>query len=159
MILLLGMKKRKNKNKQLLRLAGKFEPFEFGYLLKIEKQALKQMQKYFQTADISVNDEKIARQLKWAIKLLNIADETESAWKCSGDLFIDNNGVVGRNPNYKSWITTYVNTHNWKRFIPNHNNLKEPDWTNVHMQDHLRQEKAWYIYNRLRYLYGFRWWN
>lgn len=153
------MKRRKNKNKQLLRLAGEFYPFDFGYSLKIEKQMLKQMQEYFQTADISVDDEKIARQLKWAIKLLNIADETDSAWRVSGELFIAEDNSIKRNPDCRDWLTTYINTKNWRRFITFPDKLHIPDWSNIHMQDHLRQMKAWYIYNKLRYLYLQSWWN
>lgn len=152
-------KKRKNKNKQLLRLSGKFKPWDFGYMLEMEKQMLKQMQEYHSNSNITVDNPEIARQIKWAIKLLNIADETDSAWRSSGPLFKDNNGVVGRNPEYKSWLTTYVNTKNWKRFITFPDELHIPDWSNIHMQDHLRQMKAWYLYNRLRYLHCFWWWD
>ena len=150
------MKKRKNKNKQLLRLAEKFNPWDFGYMLEMEKQMLRQMQEYHSFSNITINNPEIARQLKWAIKLLNIADETDSAWKSSGPLFKDNNGVVGRNPKYKCWLTTYINTKNWRRFI---NFSDKPDWNNIHLQDHLRRMKAWYLYNRLRYLHGFWWWD
>lgn len=153
------MKRRKNKNKQLLRLSGKFKPWDFGYMLEIEKQMLKQMQEYHSNSNITVDNSEIARQIKWAIKLLNIADETDSAWRSSGSLFEDNNGVVGRNPKYKTWLTTYINTKNWKRFITFSDKLHEPDWNNIHLQDHLRQMKAWYLYNRLRYLHCFWWWD
>lgn len=153
------MKRRKNKNKQLLRLAEKFNPWDFCYMLEIEKQILKQMQEYHSISNITIDNPEIARQLKWAIKLLNIADETDSAWKNSGSLFKDNNGVVGRNPKYKCWLTTYINTKNWRRFINFPDKSYKPDWDNIHMQDHLRQMKAWYLYNRLRYLHGFWWWD
>ena len=153
------MKKRKNKNKQLLRLAEKFHPWDFGYMLEIEKQMLKQMQEYHSFSNITIDNPEIARQLKWAIKLLNIADETDSAWKSSGPLFKDNNGVVGRNPKYKCWLTTYINTKNWRRFINFSEKSYKSDWDNIHLQDHLRRMKAWYLYNRLRYLHGFWWWD
>lgn len=153
------MKKGKNKNKQLLRLAEKFKPWDFGYMLKAEKQMLKQMQEYHSNSNITVDNPEIARQIKWAIKLLNIADETNSAWKCSGSIFKNNNGMVEKNPEFKSWLTTYINTKNWKRFITFPDKLYKPNWNNIHMQDHLRQMKAWYLYNRLRYLQGLQWWD
>ena len=153
------MKKRKNKNKQLLRLAEKFKPWDFGYMLEIEKQMLRQMQEYHSFSNITIDNPEIARQLKWAIKLLNIADETDSTWKSSGPLFKDNNGVVGRNPKYKCWLTTYINTKNWRRFINFSDKSYKSDWDNIHLQDHLRRMKAWYLYNRLRYLHGFWWWD
>ena len=141
------MKKRKNKNKQLLRLAEKFKPWDFGYMLEMEKQMLRQMQEYHSFSNITIDNPEIARQLKWAIKLLNIADETDSAWKSSGPLFKDNNGVVGRNPKYKCWLTTYINTKNWRRFINFSDKSYKSDWDNIHLQDHLRRMKAWYLYN------------
>lgn len=153
------MKRRKNKNKQLLRLAGEYQPWDFGYMLRIEKQMLKQMQEYHKQAHIIEDSPIIVRQIKWALKLLNIADGTESAWHCSSDgLYIKNNGIVGRNPNYKSWITANVNIRNWKRFWKIPNNQK-PDLTNPLTQDYLRQLKAWYIYNKLRMYYLQTWWD
>lgn len=149
------MKKGKNKNKKLLKLASKFQPWDWGYMIMLEKQTLKQMQEYHKTAEIIVDSPKIARQIKWALKLLDIADETTSAWHCSGDLYVDNNGCVGRNPNYKTWIDTYVNTKNWKRFWPLY---KAPNFETPHNQDYLRQQKAWYIYNKIRFYYLQTWW-
>lgn len=150
------MKKRKNKNKKLLKLVSKFQPWDWSFMIAIEKQMLKQMQEYHEHAEIIVDSPKIARQIKWALKLLDIADETISAWHCSGDLYVDNNGCVGRNPNYKTWIDTYVNTKNWKRFWPL---SKSPNFEIPHNQDHLRQQKAWYIYNKIRFYYLQTWWD
>lgn len=152
------MKKRKNPNKKLLKLAGKFQPGDFGYMLQIEKQMLKQMQEYHSTANITVDNPEIARQIKWAIKLLDIADETNSAWQTSGKLFIANGDKLERNPNCGEYLTTYINTRNWKRFFtfPDEVNI---NWKYLHTQDHLRQRKAWYIYNKLRYLYLMWWWD
>ena len=145
------MKKRKNKNKQLLRLAEKFKPWDFGYMLKVEKQMLKQMQEYHSNSNITVDNPEIARQIKWAIKLLNIADETDFVYKTSGNFF--NKGE------FKDWVTTYVNTKNWRRFfIPNHL-YEEIDWSKSCFQVTVRTQKAWYLYNKLRYYYGFNWWD
>ena len=151
------MKIRKNKNKKLLKLSNKFEPWDWGFMIALEKQMLKQMQEYHETAQIITDSPKIARQIKWALKLLDIADGTNSAWHYSGDLYIDvdDNGCICRNPDYKTWIDTYVNTKNWKRFYP----IKHPNFNNPHNQDYLRQQKAWYIYNKLRFYYLQTWWD
>lgn len=144
------MKQRKNKNKKLLKLASKFKPWDWGYMIALEKQMLKQMQEYHANSNITVDNPEIARQIKWALRLLDIADETKSAWHCSGSLF-KNDG------NYNSWIDTYVNTKNWKRFISIPYTSNTPDFDKPHIQDHLRQRKAWYIYNKLRF-YHLQWW-
>lgn len=150
------MKHKKNENKQLLRLSGKFQPWDWDYMIAIEKQMLKQMQEYHETARIIEDSPKIARQIKWALKLLDIADGTKSAWHCSGSLYIDNNGCIGRNPEYKTWIDTYINTKNYKRFWKLEGKI---NWNNIHTQDHLRQQKAWYLYNKIRFYYLQTWWD
>ena len=149
------MKRRKNNNKQLLRLAERFHPWDFSYLIQIEKQMLKQMQQYHEKSNIIVDNPKIARQIKWALRLLDIADGTNSAFHINGTLYIDNNGIIGRNPNYRTWIDTYVNANNYKRFW----DIPDPNWDNPHTLDYLRQLKAWYIYNKIRYYYLQTWWD
>lgn len=42
------MKLKNSENKKLIKLAQKFKPFDYSYLLMIEKQALIQMQSYFE---------------------------------------------------------------------------------------------------------------
>lgn len=149
------MKHKKKRNKKLLKLSTKFQPWDWSFMIALEKQMLKQMQEYHETSQIIVDNPKIARQIKWALKLLDIADGTDSAWCYSGSLYIDNNGCIGRNPDYKTWINTYVNTKNYKRFW----NIKNPNFDNSHNQDYLRQQKAWYIYNKIRFYYLQTWWD
>lgn len=56
------MKRRKNKNKQLLRLAGEYQPWDFGYMLRIEKQILKQMQEFIKMIKLFQNTMMTANQ-------------------------------------------------------------------------------------------------
>lgn len=144
------MKRRNSNNKRLLRLAEKFQPWDYKYLLDLEKQVLQQMLEHHNTADIIVDHKKIAKQINLAIKLLNISDETEMAYRSSGSLFKDSK------EEYKDWVNVYVNTNNWKRFVcvPQHINI---DWSKPCMQHYLRMQKAWYLYNKLRF-YCMQWW-
>lgn len=131
------MKRKNNKNRKLIKLASKFKPFDFGFLLEIEKQALKQMADYLANSDIAEGNERRAAEIRLALKLLNIGDETESAYILHPDS-----------------MSVYVNTRNWKRFFPPDINL---DFEKPILQDALRVEKAWHLYCVLREN-RMRWW-
>lgn len=139
-------KKKNNPNKKLLKLAASFKPWDFAYMLDLEKQALIQMQKYHEESNLIEDNPKIAKQIKLAISLLNIADGTDSAWKHSGSHC---------EHNFTQWVDRHINTKNSKRFI-NHNikNFNTPIFL-----DDFRKIKAWHLYNKLRSRYMFTWWD
>jgi hypothetical protein len=120
-------------------------------MLSLEKQALKQMQEYHENSKITVDNPQIARQIKWAIKLLNIADETDFVYVSSGDIFTKGE--------FKDWVTTYINTNNWRRFFTPNHLYEKTDWSKPCFQVLVRSQKAWYLHNKLRYYYGFNWWD
>src|SRR5574344_2086819 len=78
------MKLRNNKYKNIIRAANKFKPFDFGFLLEIEEQALIYMRDYFRTSKIAVGNERNAELISLAIKLLHIATEQDSSLNISG---------------------------------------------------------------------------
>lgn len=57
--------------------AIKTQPYDYGYLLKLEKAKLKEMEYYFKHSNISFEDKRIAHDIKLAIKLLDIIDQTK----------------------------------------------------------------------------------
>lgn len=133
---------RKNKNKKLIKEASRFKPFDFDYLLAIEKQALVLMYEYFENSNIAECDERTAKDLKLALKLLDIVRERDSAYHL-GSTYKD-----------EGWIDRHINIKNWKRFVK-----QEVDWDRPIFKDHLRTEKAWYLYNKLKYERLRGWWN
>ena len=135
------MKRRKSENKKLLKRASEFRPFDYGFLLSIEKQALIQMANYFETSEIAYGNDAVFKDLKLALKLLDIVIEEDSAWHSNGG---------------PGWVDRYINTNNWKRFLPSVDNL---ELNKPIIQDHLRREKAWYIYNKLKYYRMRAWWD
>lgn len=131
------MKIGKCKNKKLIKAALNFKPYDYAFLLEIEKEALIKMANYFETSNIAVGDEIVYRDLKLAIKLLDIILENDSAYNYSD----------------KS-MRKYVNIKNVKRFFS-----VSGDFESAIMKDVLRCEKAWYLYSKLREYKTRTWWN
>lgn len=136
------MKLRKNKNKKLIKEAMKFYPFDYGFVLSLEKQALIRMYEYFKVSRITEGNEVVEKNLKLALKLLDIVLEIDSAYNYDSR----SEGFVDR----------YINTKNWKRFCPKDTSL---DWNTPILKDYLRREKAWYLYNKLRFEHMRTWWD
>lgn len=145
------MKLRKSKNKKIIKAAMNFQPFDYGFLLEMEKEALKKMAEYFDTANIAVTDERSAKEIRLALKLLDIATEEKSAY-IPGKTIMEENTIKSIE---EGKMLVYVNTRNWKRFFPNFT----LDWNKPIFQDSLRVQKAWYLYNKLKYYYQRGWWN
>lgn len=138
------MKLRKNKNKSLIKEAMKFYPFDYGFVLSIEKQALIRMYEYFKVSRIAEGDEIVEKDLKLALKLLDIVLEIDSAYHC--DL----------RPRSEGFIDRHINIKNLKRFCPKAADL---NWNTPVLKNYLRVEKAWYLYNKLRFERMRDWWD
>ncbi len=139
------MKVRKSKNsvnRKLINSAIKFQPFDYGYVLSLEKEALSKMYEYFKVSRIAVGNEIVERDIKLALKLLDIILEIDTA------------GIY--NKNLEWYITKYVNIRNSHRFYNKSNNI---DYTIPYWRDSLRIEKAWYLYHKLRYNRMKTWWD
>lgn len=130
------MKLRKNKNKRLIKEAMKFYPFDYGFVLSLEKQALIRMYEYFKVSRIAEGNEVVEKNLKLALGLLDIVLEIDSAYHCDF------------RPGSEGFVDRHINIKNWKRFWPKAADL---DLSKPILQDHLRREKAWYLYNKLRF--------
>lgn len=122
------MKIKKSKNEKLVKLAKEFRPWDYGFNLEIEREMFKKMYKYF-SSDKPVTDKVVAKYIKLAINLLTIIME-------------DDRSAQFRN---NEWIgTKYINTRNSKRFVNFEVNCPI-------REDYLRIEKAWHLYNKLRF--------
>ena len=117
-----------------------FSPFDYSFMLDNERAMLADMYRFFISDDSIVSDKlEIAKQLKLAVDLLNIIQEYDN--------------VIYRSDDGKITLNVYVNRRNLARFYPE--GLGEgPLLNNV-----LRQKKAWFLYNKLRYLYMRGWWD
>ena len=133
------MKLRNNKYKNIIRAANKFKPFDFGFLLEIEEQALIYMRDYFRTSKIAVGNERNAELISLAIKLLRIATEQDSSLNISS-------------LNEYEYLK-YVNIKNARRY-----NQFFISWEPFELES-LREEKAWRLYHRIRNQYMREWWD
>ena len=62
---------RLRKSKKLVELAKKFQPWDYGFNLEIEREMLNRMYKFFSSNKPAVmGSERAAREIKLAIKLL-----------------------------------------------------------------------------------------
>ena len=126
------MKLRKNKNKRLIKEAMKFYPFHYSFVLSLEEQALIRMYEYYKVSRIAEGNEVIENDLKLALKLLDIVLEIDSVY----------------NSGSKGFICRHINIKNWKRFCSKAVRINRDS---LIFKDYLRREKAWYLYNKLRF--------
>ena len=85
-------------------------PWDYSYLLRLEREKLKDMYKYFSNANI-IEDEWIrARDCKLAVALLDIILEDDSSF----DIYLP----IGMEPSESKYvIRKYVNDYNIDRFL------------------------------------------
>lgn len=124
---------RKSKNKKLIKLASKFQPWDYGFNLEIEQEMFRSMAEYFSSDKPMINDsDKVARYAKLAVNLLEIITEQDSAIELTETC---------------SWVLVkYVNIRNAKRFI-NEDLISDLPI----IKEEIRIQKAWYLYNKLRF--------
>lgn len=120
--------------------------FDYGYLLDLEKFKLQLMLKSFK--DESHTDH--TNDIRWifiCIKLIDIIQEEDSALEVVE--------MEMSKPQFK--LVKYVNINNAFRFGIEY--LDRYDGLQVYRRELLRQQKALYLYNKIRYNYMLEWWD
>ena len=136
-------------------------PWDYSYLLRLEREKLRDMYEYFSNANI-IEDEWIrARDCKLAIALLDIILEDDSSF----DIYLP----IGMKPSKSKYvILKYVNDYNIDRFlnreickryrIESSKRNKNNDIAII-TRDELRIAKAWNLYCKLREYRLMTWWD
>lgn len=133
---------KKPKKRKLIQAASSFKDWDYVFNLRVEQEMYKSMYRFYlrnkENKPTSSIYKEIARDLKLAIDLL--------------DIIVDNTSI------YKDRILyCYINTKNAYRFvkykIPENESYKELVLCS------LRQQKAWYLYNKLRLYKMNTWWD
>lgn len=133
-----------NKNKKLIKLASRFQPWDFGFNLEIERAMFKRMYEFFSSDDpVVLESERIAEKIGLAIALLDIILEEDTAIT-----YVQSHLGI-----YEWRLTKYINYKNANRFG---NFPKEEDVT---VKEYLRQHKAWSLYHKLRCYQMQHWWD
>ena len=136
-------------------------PWDYSYLLRLEREKLKDMYKYFSHADITVNEWIHARDCKLAISLLDIILEDDSSF----DIYLPNGAKLSER---KYVILKYVNDYNIDRFLDRdickkyriESSKKNGDNSfPIITRDELRIAKAWNLYCKLREYRLMTWWD
>ena len=140
------------KSRKLRRIWGK--PWDFAYLLELEQYKLKEMSAYFKKSQLTVGWEFQVRDIELCIKLIDIILEKDQYYRS----WLDN--CYGSIPHKRLPFPVYVNSKNYKRFMPL---LEKFGYDDIHLQANmninLRQRKALYLYNKIRAYRMECWWS
>lgn len=120
--------------------------FDYGYLLDLERFKLQLMLKSFKDKPHTDHTGDI-RWISICIKLIGIIQEEDSALEVVE--------MEMSKPQFK--LIKYVNINNAFRFGIEY--LDRYDGLQVYRRELLRQQKALYLYNKIRYNYMLEWWD
>ena len=135
------------------RIWGK--PWDFGYLLNLEKAKIKEMCEYITKHHHLSNWEYVVREMKICIKLIDIIQENDKyhqSWL---------HECYGSRPFKDLPFPVYVNMKNCTRFIPTLNkvDIKKSDRLYSHYCQEIRRVKAMHLYNKIRAYKMWGWWD
>lgn len=137
--------------------------FDFSSIVEVERYQIKRVRDTIAKYHSHVNWERDVRYIDLALKLLSIAMEEDSIVKqTSGHHWTegpDEHGLYEWKSDAKYEATKYVNIRNAHRFskMPM-KYYTDSDIRGLHL-DHLRVEKAWYLYHKLRTHHMREWWD
>lgn len=144
------------KGRELKRIWG--HSWDYGYLLVLEQRKLKEMATYFKKSKRLVGWEFQVRDCELCVKLLDIIMEKDSYYKswlhqAYGDLNFKDKQVK---------FPVYVNVKNadrfWKGFSEKLEDFSQKQILEA-MKSHLRSEKAFQLYHKIRMYRMHNWWD
>ena len=146
-----------------LKICRKVYDFDFTGILEVERHQIERTRDAITHFQSHVNWERDVRHMNLTLKLLSIAmEEDDSYERVSGDSWFEEDP---KNPNLCIWesnivykSTKYINTRNSKRFSKADYD-KYPEDSRPLFLDSLRVQKAWYLYNKLKYYWEKSWWD
>lgn len=124
--------------------AARFRPWDYGFVLALEKACFGNMIPYFGKHGHLVNSDMTVRDLKLAVRLIDIITGDDSAYEAD---FSNAKTCLSK-------LTKHVNARNRKRFVP-----YWPEKVSPAVLDGLRQQKAFHLYHKLRYYRMRKWWD
>lgn len=127
-------------------------PWDYAYLLEIEKRKLKEMSTYFKKTQRVVGWEFTIRDIEICIRLIDIILEKDSYYKSWLDASYGG-------PYEPVKFPVHVNTRNFKRFCTTYNGFNEKSPIYWSLIADYRRIKAMHLYNRIRTLRMFSWWD
>lgn len=137
--------------------------YDYSSILEVERHQIKRVRDYIDSHGMHMNKARDIAKMNLALRLLDIMEEDGEAdlIEPNDGLFIENDDNLWKmNLNSKWVLNRYVNTRNAHRFLPQLDPECFADSNDGDLfRDHLRVEKAWHLYHKLR-LYSLRsWWD
>lgn len=141
------------KAREFNRIWGK--PWDWEYLLQIEKRKLKEMAEYFKRYQLTVGWEFQVRDCELCVKLIDIICEKDPYYR----MWIENcyGETAFKNGTFRNFpVTKHINLNNIQRFLP-HRIIRPEMLDDIKLE--LRQRKALYLYHKIRTYRMFTWWD
>lgn len=129
----------KKKYRKIHRAVNRFRPYDYGFILEIEKKCLEELRDYLGKEGIAVGNDRDAERINTAIKCLGIFDYP--------DFDLKGNKIIPRH---------YINIGNYDRFIPV---VNEDIIQTGAFKVSLREQKAWHLYCMIREYFMQQWWD
>lgn len=126
--------------------------FDYSSILSVERHQIKRVRDSINHYRNHVNRKQDVASMNLALRLLDIIEENgEAELLCDEPFKFKDNGYLELNSDAKWKMGRYVNTKNASRFNPKWTaeHFEDPK-TGVLMKDHLKDEKAWQLYHKLR---------
>ena len=140
------------KSRKLRRIWG--QPWDFAYLLELEQYKIREMRDYMQKHHHLMGWQLVVRDMNICLKLIDIILEKDQYYRS----WLDN--CYGSKPHKQLSFPVYVNTKNYKRFWPMVEDLHQDNlvlYNGIIIS--LRQQKALFLYNKIRAYRMQSWWD
>ena len=137
--------------------------FDYSSIIEVERYQITRVRNSITKYQNHVNWERDVYWMNMALKLLDIIEDEGGAELIGKGFSTEpcSNGFyrVVDDPDSKWRLPVYVNTDNSKRFTPIEKEMYEDPKIGSLMKSHLREEKAWYLYHKLRTYKMRSWWD
>ena len=143
------------------RVSFRIYDFDYTSILEIERHQLERVKNSLVNRRKYIDWDRSAKEIELAIKLLDIVlHESEDIIFIGKSVDIDENGKLSLDPNSKWLYPHNVNTNNASRFVSPMmiSKFNDPKIGEL-MKEDLRETKAWYLYNKIKYRYLRSWWD
>lgn len=137
--------------------------FDHSSILSVEKHQIARVRDDITRFQSYTNWERDVRYINLALKLIDIIEEDGCSILHGGGLHFepcgDGTSKVVHDPESKWTMPIYVNTSNSERFCKIPKDKFKDSTIGPLMKDHLRIEKAWHLYHKLRVYHMRSWWD
>lgn len=133
--------------------------FDYSSIIEVERKQITRVRDSVTKYHSHVNWERDVDRMNLALKLLDIIREDGRVEFIGNNFKVREDGLLLIDPESRWVLDVYVNTRNASRFFKNWMPDFDDPITGPLWKDHLRVEKAWNLYYKLRTQYTRHWWD